>query len=238
MENDPEVIRKEMQQTRNSLSEKLEALSDSVTGTVNDARHKMMETVDTFRATVTDTVSSVKGQVTDTVDSVKQQFTGTVDSVKDQFTDSMDSVKETFDVEHHVVNHPLAMVGGAVALGYLGGMVLNRISAPSARARALPVPAESRSEAPRGNGLYAAPEPAYQSAAPGGGAILPTFLKGFEPELQQLKSVAIGAVFGMVRDLVQQKLPPNLTQQVSKVVDDLTTKMGGKPVEGHLLDPG
>lgn len=234
MENEPEVIRKEMQDTRTSLQEKLEALSQQVTGTVHDARAAMMETVDTFRGVVTDTVSTVKDQVTGTVSSVKEQFTSTVDGAKEQFTGAMDGVKQSFDIEHHVVTHPLAMVGGAVALGYIGGMVLNRIGS-SPHARALPMPAES----PRSSGRStSAPQSAYQPStamtAPEGSA-LPGFMRSFEPEITKLKSVAIGALFGVLRDLVQQKLPPNLNEPVMRVVDDLTTKMGGEPVEGHML---
>jgi len=238
MENEPEVIRKEMQDTRTSLTEKLEALSQQVTGTVHDARAAMLDTVDTFRGVVTETVSTVKEQVTGTVDTVKQQFTGTVDSMKEQVAGTVDSVKETFDLEHHVVNHPLAMVGGAVALGYLGGVMLNRLGGPATYRRALPMPAEPQRPSHASNAFTPPPATLAATAPPRSlEAMLPGFLQSFEPEIKQLKSVAIGAVFGILRDLVQQRLPPNLNEPVTRVVNDLTTKMGGTPVQGHLLDP-
>jgi len=242
MANDPEVIRKEMTETRSALSEKLEALSQQVVGTVQDARDAVKETVGTVKDAVTDTVSTVKDQVT-----------GTVSTVKESVGSTVDTVKETFNVEHQVVKHPWMMLGGAVALGYVGGIVLHRLSAPPRPAYAADFPPprpsapvaqteewdstrsfgqSTASTTPRFSAAATEPAPAPKEHG------LPALVKGFEPEIQQLKGVAIGALFGVIRDLVQQSLPPNLTEPVTEVVDNLTTKMGGQPVRGHLLDTG
>lgn len=240
MDHEPEVIRKEMAETRSALSEKLEALGQQVVGTVQDAREAVRETVDT-----------VKGAVTDTVSTVKDQVTGTVSDVKHSVGSTVDTMKETFNVEHQVVNHPWVMVGGAVALGYVGGILLHRMSAPPRPAYpdfppprpSTPVARTEEWDSTRTAGQGAASTAARFTAPPVPAAApqehgLPTFLKGFEPELQQLKGVAIGALFGVIRDLVQRSLPPNLTEPVTEVVNNLTTKMGGQPIQGHLLDTG
>src|SRR5262249_60811224 len=63
VENKPEVIRQQMQETRTALTEKLEALE-----------HQVVETVQGARSAVTDTVESVRGAVHDTVCTVKETF--------------------------------------------------------------------------------------------------------------------------------------------------------------------
>jgi phosphate uptake regulator len=63
MDDSPEVIRLQMEETRASLSEKLETLEQQVVGTVQDAR-----------AAVTDTVETVKEAVHETVETVKDTF--------------------------------------------------------------------------------------------------------------------------------------------------------------------
>src|SRR5262249_38838293 len=98
MDDSPEVIRQQMEETRAALSEKLETLEQQVVGTVKDAR-----------AAVTDTVETVKGAVHDTVE----------------------TVKETFDVSRQVERHPWAMLGGSIALGFLGGRLYERLEVPA-----------------------------------------------------------------------------------------------------------
>jgi hypothetical protein len=57
----------------------------------------------------------------------------------------------------------------------------------------------------------------------------------FAPELAQLKSMALGAMLGIVRDMVSQSAPPQFGPQLAEVVDNLTVKLGGKPVQGPVL---
>jgi ElaB/YqjD/DUF883 family membrane-anchored ribosome-binding protein len=98
MAHETEVIRQEMEGTRASLAEKLEQLE-----------HQVTEKVQAATTTVADTVESV----TSTVDSVKQSFTGTVDAVK-----------QSLDLERHARQHPWMLVGGAFAVGLIGGHML------------------------------------------------------------------------------------------------------------------
>jgi len=102
MENDTEVIRQQMTETRASLSDKLEALEDQVLATVQDTRET----------------------VTETVEEVKEAVENTVETVTDTVQQSVAAVKETLDIRRHVENYPWAMVAGAVAVGYIGSTLL------------------------------------------------------------------------------------------------------------------
>jgi len=89
------VLQQQMEETRASLTEKLETLEQKVVGTVEEAT----------------TVAS------DTVEAVKD----TVAAVNETVKESVETVKDWFDIEAHVQNHPWLVVGGSVALGYCLG---------------------------------------------------------------------------------------------------------------------
>src|SRR5262249_39701668 len=95
MAEEPDVIRQQIDETRESLTEKLETLE----GQVKDAV-----------STVTDTIETVKSTVENTVESVKSGVENTVETVKSSLSDTVDTVKETFDLSRHVDRHPWAAV--------------------------------------------------------------------------------------------------------------------------------
>jgi len=100
MENEPEVIRQNMQDQRTALTEKLEALEEKVMGVATS---------------VTDSVESVKEGVTDTVEAVKETVENTVEAARD-----------LFNLSEHVRRHPWVVLGGAVGVGFLVGALLRR----------------------------------------------------------------------------------------------------------------
>lgn len=100
----PQVIRQQMDETRASLTEKVEALENQVVGTVHDAT----------------------AAVSETVDNVKQAVQDTVDSVRETVKSSVESVKEALDVTHQTQRHPWPMVGGAVVAGFVTGYFVFR----------------------------------------------------------------------------------------------------------------
>jgi ElaB/YqjD/DUF883 family membrane-anchored ribosome-binding protein len=60
MDQEPDVIRHNIEQTRSALTDKLETLESQVRGTVENARERVEETIHTVRSTVNDTVDSIK----------------------------------------------------------------------------------------------------------------------------------------------------------------------------------
>src|SRR5258707_4556899 len=127
-ESEPHMIRRQMEARRAALDEKLETLEN-----------KILSTVDCAREAVAETVTSVKEGVKDSVDSVK----GTVES-------SMHAVQDTLDLPAQVNRHPWAVFGGAIAVGFVAGCILNRTGERSpARAAAGAVAGPAPSAAPR-----------------------------------------------------------------------------------------
>src|SRR5262249_44883457 len=200
MVDEPEVIQQQMEQTRASLSAKLEDLERKVVETVHGAKEAVHETVETVKETV---------------------------------HESVETVKETFDLRLQVERHPWAMLGIAAGAGYLSGMLLNR--AGPATSPAAFEPAASSWTPP-------APQPAAafrdEAASPKreeGAGLVHQLANKFSPEIDKLKGLALGTLFAVVRDVVSQSAPEPLKPQLREVVDNITVKLGGKPIHGPIL---
>lgn len=221
MDNESEAIRQQMDQTRASLTEKLETLEHQIVETVQGATSAMTDTVETVREAVHDTVAEVKSTVNDTVD----------------------SVKSTFDLPHHVDRHPWLMVGGAIAVGFLASRILDRLLEPRTPAVAPLVPPPPPAPA------YDQPLSSRTSYAGNGhgnghvreqSASEPTHEKSgltamFGDEIDQLKKMALGATMGLVRDFVTEQVPSPVRVDVGKILDNVTIKLGGDPVQESVV---
>jgi hypothetical protein len=111
------------------------------------------------------------------------------------------------------------MVGGAVAVGFVGGRLLQRLS-PAA-----------------GTGF--ASQPMAYSAAPAASpapAPAPSLLGEVEtalkPVLHRVKGLAIGTTLGLLGQMLLPSVPEAYRGQLSEVVDQLTTALGGERIEG------
>lgn len=192
------------------------------------------------------TVHSTTSAVQETVASVKDAVQGTVESVKGTVQETVETVKENLSLRTQVDRHPWMMLGGAVALGYLGGCLLERPRAGRSWA-----PYSRYSSASHGNGrapaaapastAFSAPAPAAETPAAPSGArsegILSHFGHMLEPELRRLKGLAIGTLLGAARDALERSVPEPLGPQLAGVVNDITTKLGGEPLRGPVLRP-
>lgn len=210
MADEPEVIRRHMEDTRTDLSDKLEILEEDFAGKVHDVTDSVTETVQNVKETVDDTISTVHDAVHET----------------------LGALKSTFDVAHQVDQHPWLMLGGAVAAGYIGGCVLANLEGPGT--------------AGAGSSFLGSHDPTYQAGASAfsgsgheksaTGHWLGEMAEKFQPEIAQLKGLAIGAALSILRDLVTRSLPAEARQQVTETVDGFTTKLGGKPMQGLLAE--
>lgn len=223
MENE-DVILHQMEDTRTSLTEKLETLEQQVTKSVQDATDSVTQTVD-----------AVKDSVQETVDAVRDSVQGTVTSVRETVSDSVDAVKDAFDLSGQVDRHPWLMVGGSVALGFCLGRFFGtteRIPALMARA------SEKERE------VYPRRSPTVESSfqerredrsrteqAPG---VTSTIWTALAPEMDRLKGLALGALMSTVRDVVVDAIPDTVGPQVSDIINDITKKIGGEPLKNGL----
>jgi len=223
MDNETEVILEQMEGTRASLAQKLETLENQVVGTIQETT-----------STVSETVHQVQEAVTDTVETVKESVEGTVETVK-----------ETFDVRRQVEHHPWLMFGGSLAAGFVAGRLMWRYLPSwqdvSSTARHFP---EARSvmaqPSPTGHAYDMAqeaepgpaPQPERPAEKPG---LLASLTSMLGPELEKLKGLAIGTTLGIVRDLLTQSAPPEISSQLADIVNGVTTRLGGEVLPGSIL---
>jgi ElaB/YqjD/DUF883 family membrane-anchored ribosome-binding protein len=211
MSQEKDDIRQEMDETRSSLTEKISALEERVVETVHDASVGVKETIELVKDAVGDSVEKVKETVGDTVD----------------------SVKETFSVTTQVQRRPWLAMAASVGVGFLAGHLLS----PPARAASTPLPARPKRA---GNGLHKEPpfrstlvdEPVRESVG-----VVEKMAKTFENEINQLKSLAIGTLAGIVRDLVVPAVPEMVRNPINEVFSDVTSKLGGQMPAGRILSP-
>jgi len=195
-----EMIQLEMQQTRESLAAKLETLEEKVVGTVENATMAMHETVENATMAVNETVDAIKETVHETVATVQEGVKGSVDSVKD-----------FLDVPAHVERNPWLMLSGSVAVGYGLGMML--------------APRDESKVVSASTGTSFQPRAEYTPAL---SVREPPSM--WQSEVDKLKGLALGVLFGTARELLVSALPTHMADQLKDVVDSVTTKMGGKPI--------
>ncbi len=244
MENE-EVIRKQMEETRTSLTEKLETLENKVADTVCSATAAVNETVSNVKETVEETVSAVKEGVKESVGTVKETIQGGVSTVKDWF-----------DLPAHVEAHPWIMMAGCVGLGYLAGRYFG--AETEAEMRAAGAAAGAAPEAPPPSVVAAAAARAAASApakpAIGHGPRLhhngghhngghrdgvrekrraeasSSLIGRMKPEIDKLKGLALSTMLGTLREMIVPAVPEHIGQQLGEVIDSATRKLGGEPI--------
>lgn len=230
MAEEPEVIQEQMEETRSALADKLGAISQKISGTVES--------------------------VTDAVEGTVETVQETVENVGETAQEAVEAVKETFNLPKQFDRHPWLFVGGSVALGFVAGKLLSaaqrRIgghhpaTTPSAEdmARYMAQSAEYTAETPRGdrlkrhsrketgNGHGRAPRKSEEPSLLGG------LVQKFMPDLTKLKELALGTVFATARDLMAQNMPQGLKKEVVHLMDDIAVHAGGKPIQGKVLEEG
>lgn len=207
MDKEDEQIQQQMAETRASLTEKLETLEQKVVGTVEGATTA----------------------VTETVDVIKDSVQGTVTAVNDTVKESVETVKDWFDIRAHVQERPWLMVGGSVAVGYCLGTILSK--APQG-----PVPSASPSY-PVGMQNYSNGGVREEKPSSMGGTQTPikSALSNWAPEIDKLKSLALGVLFGTARELVTSSVPEHVGEHLKEIFDSVTKKAGGEPISSSDL---
>lgn len=215
MDDSPEVIRHRMEETRASLTDKLEQLEHQVVDTVQEATSAVAETVGTVKEAVHDTVATVK---------------------------------ETFDFRRQTERHPWVVLGCSIVCGYICGRLFERLEAepePASGAAAQPTPTRKRIPtslpapwAERIQGFAPPSVPEDRNAGATDDGLLAEVTSKFQPEIDKLKSLAIGAAMGLMRDVVLDFAPESMRPQIAEVIDGVTVKLDGQPVAGLLTPEG
>lgn len=250
MADQPEVIQHELEQTRHSLAEKLEQIGEKISGTV--------ETVTSTVSDVTETVTNVTEAVEGTVQKLGDAVSGTVESVKEtvenvgeKAAETVESVRHAFNLSEQVQNHPWAWFGGSVAVGFVAGKLLGPRGSHTPEAESFSRgqgyyerPAESAQPSAgdgyawgrdHGTSSQAASSQAAENSGGQSGSWLGSLFQHFGGEIDKLKGLALGTLFGVARDMVSQTLPESLKDQVVNLFNDVTQKAGGETIQGSVL---
>ncbi len=207
MENETDVTRAQMDETRASMSEKMETLEHQIVDTVQGAAEAVAQTVDNVK------------------------------DVNDAVHETVENVKDAFDLRLQVKRHPWAMLGGSIAVGCLGGYLLFRrgVTQPKATGWNQPTAPARFPISERQNGI--GEETCFQKEATGTKLVAPIasdsgwmgeLLQRFGPEIDKVKGVAIGMVVGVARDIITQSAPDLLKAGLADVIDGVTVKIGGE----------
>jgi len=236
MDDEPEVIRQQMEATRTDLTHKIEALEHQVVGTVQNTTQA-----------VSDTVESVKDAVQETVCAVKDTVSDTVGTVKETMSETASAVKEALDLRGYVEQYPWASFGAAVAAGFAGGLLLTGDHRARHRIAELHSHGETAYDRARSdhNGSRQRSEefpssaraaPLFNEAVPAEPSLMHQLTQRFAPEIDKLKGLAVGALGALARDMVAQAASGQLGDRLSHVIDDFTRKLGGEPIRVHLFE--
>ncbi len=201
MDPQPDVIRQQIEETRSSLTEKLETLEAEVKGTVESAK----ETVVNAKEAVEETISNVKETV----------HTAT------------ETVKRTFDIPYQVDRHPWVMVG----LSLVSGVVAGAILAPGLRrdrrlARRM---SEASYEPPLRE--EASPRSAWSRLAggePGRPGFIEKLADQLGGEVEKAKELAIQTAVGVVDNVIRRSIPV-LGQAVEDMMARAATNLSAPP---------
>jgi len=243
MDQESVVIESQMEHTRGELTEKLQLLENRVSKTVTNAA----ETVESVRSTVQATVNGAA----ETISSIKLAMQDTVDSVRDSVQDAADSVRQTLDLRRQVKRQPWTMIAGATAVGFGVGVIVTRIEAP--KKSRVPLRGSGRSQA--NDRSENCPSNRHDSSD---GLAVPSsaspqligeqnerysspnsFVENpWTPAVNRLKGLAIGVMFGLLREVLSKSMPDAFNGQIGEVIDNATTSLGGERISGRILPSG
>lgn len=202
---------------------------DAEPGVAEQVVDVMRQNIDSTRSDLADKLEALEDRVMGTVQNAQDTVDGSIQMARE----TVASVKQTFDIRHHVDQHPWLMLGGSVvaglALGSLLATMLRRSRQTPARPAGNEAPSFMRPQQ-RGNGDgAAAPAPMVQAPPPDG----PGVFDLFHEEINKVKGMAIGFVMGRVRDSIKDSLPPDLATRIEDVMNSVTTKLGATTVPEH-----
>jgi ElaB/YqjD/DUF883 family membrane-anchored ribosome-binding protein len=190
---------------------------------------EMREEIDCTRSDLADKLEALEDRVMGSVQSAQETVEDSIQIARD----TVATVKRTFDIKHHVEQYPWAMMGGSFVAGLaLSTLFQRRGSVQSADRQGRNGTASSTRPAlhteQHGDGRFAtaAPPPQFHSAPPSRTG----FLDMFHDDIAKVKGMALAYVMGLARDALRDYVP-RLAPQINAVMDSVTTKLGGEPVQ-------
>jgi len=219
-EKSPDQIEKDMEQTRESITEKVSLLENQVLG---------------ITSSVTDTVQAVKDAVTAAPTAVSDTVKQTIESVKDSVRETVGS----FSVSECVRDNPWSALGTTTVAGFLAGYFFGGRGGMFSR----PIMAQGH-DAPASYGRVGAAHTAYNHETPAaprganiGGGLFSGLFAMVGQEIHQLAEQALSTAVASLKQSISTQVPQmvdtavqGMTERVACAVSgqhDDTTRVGG-----------
>lgn len=179
------------------------------------------ERMEKTRESLTEKLETLEDKLVGSVEEATSAVRDAVAGVKETMHEGVESVKDAVDIPAHVERRPWLMLGGAV----LGGYVLGRLLMPEEEPQFRREPAVPRRPT-FGNGHAKQPPPRTEAS----GDVSSGIIELIEPEIRQLKGLALGVTLGTVRELLTKEAPEHLADELRNIIDNITRKVGGEPI--------
>ncbi len=144
-----------------------------------------------------------------------------------------DGVKHDCDIAGKVKRHPWLFVAAALVIGYFWGWLWRKKHAETHAAEPDAMQTVETVASPNAN--QAAGSTVETAAAPPSEKPAATVRRDasaseLHNKMRELKSVAIGAGIGALREMVVKRVVPDMQAYIVEVMNTLTTRMGGEVI--------
>jgi len=195
---------------------------------MEETRASLADKLETLEAQVRETVQTASSAV----ENVKDTVACTVENVKETVetvTESVSSVADKLDPRGYFEEHPFTAFGAAVGVGFLGGLLTGGTSSSGGQAWSTSsAPPSSYGPSPT-SASYSAPREQESGGLFSGGL--------FREAADKLKGLAIGTLMGYLREMVSTSSPEMWKNDLTGMLDNITTQLGGKVIHHPSLAP-
>lgn len=166
-------------------------------------------------------IEETRAHLADKLNDLEDELRGQVETAKDKI--------RQLNPRHQISSHPLAAVGGSIAVGLAAGYL---ISGRGRRADGrwatedVESAGELSAELPQ-TSEYERPARHFARREHRPNVLWHTISTNFGDEIQLVKGMALGALFNTARDAAKQ-VAPKLSEQIDRVADSVTQKFGVK----------
>jgi hypothetical protein len=198
MDHETEVIKQQMAETRESLSEKIDCLEQKVIKTVEGT---------------TDIVAN-------TAESVAEAVQGTVQKVAGAVDHAVEAARDTLDLRKQVEARPWTMFAGSVVVGFVGGQLLTPSRSEgdfSGSSRDRDRHPSPQSDQPREWRPYVPMERGHSSRAP----------SIFAPAIERLKDLALTAGSSFITEMLLSAAPATMHDDIRATVGEFASALRG-----------
>ncbi len=181
------------------------------------------QNLEAIRADMEGTRAALAGKL----ETLQERVADTIEQTVESVQETVEKVKRALDIPYQTQQHPWLMVGAAFAAGAVVGGLTVRPRSPAAPGRV--GHAGRRRYGQALGGTNGSPEERSPAAGPAPRGL-------FAEEWDKIKSMAVGAGMALAREWLKQAAP-RFSDRIEQVMDSVTQKLGGEPVQGPPFEP-